>query len=242
MRQNFHFDTPSRFKYRLQIRFRIGSFCRMIYTMRILELLGFRKKKETPDEDKENMKRFLITCLGNIGPEYVNTRHNIGFMVGDYMAEEAGTPFSSCRYGDMAKIKVKNCELMLLKPSTFMNLSGVAVRYWMNKEKLPLENLLVIVDDIALPFGAIRLRKQGSDAGHNGLKNIASELGTQNYSRLRFGVGNDFPKGGQVDYVLGRFPSEDMEKMPELLKRASETVKAFCLSGADFAMTHFNRG
>ncbi|MDE6410246.1 MAG: aminoacyl-tRNA hydrolase [Muribaculaceae bacterium] len=187
------------------------------------------------------MKRFLIVCLGNIGPEYVDTRHNIGFMAGDAMAASAGVQFKSCRYGDMAIMKVKNCELMLLKPSTFMNLSGVAVRFWMNKEKLPLENLLVIVDDIALPFGAVRLRKQGSDAGHNGLKNIASELGTQQYARLRVGVGNDFPRGGQVDYVLGRFPKEEMEKMPELLKHVGDSVKAYCLSGPDFAMTHYNK-
>lgn len=186
------------------------------------------------------MKRFLIACLGNIGPEYVGTRHNAGFMLGDYMAEETGESFTSCRYGDMTRIRVKNCELMLLKPSTFMNLSGVAVRFWMNKEKLPIENLLVIVDDIALPFGTIRLRKQGSDAGHNGLKNIASELGTQNYARLRFGVGNDFPRGGQVDYVLGRFPAEEMAKIPEILKKASEAVREFCLSGPDSAMTKFN--
>lgn len=207
----------------------------------LLKLLGLGRKKSVFSEDTLNMKRFLITCLGNIGPEYVGTRHNAGFMVGDYMAEEAGAQWTSCRYGDMTTIKVKNCELMLLKPSTFMNLSGVAVRYWMNKEKLPLENLLVIVDDIALPFGAIRMRKQGSDAGHNGLKNIASELGTQNYARLRFGVGNDFPKGGQIDFVLGKFPPEEREKMPEILKKASEAVKAFCLSGPDFAMTHFNK-
>lgn len=187
------------------------------------------------------MKRFLIACLGNIGPEYVDTRHNAGFMTGDYIAAEAGVPFASCRYGDMARVKVKNCELLLLKPSTFMNLSGVAVRYWMNKEKLPLENLLVVVDDLAIPFGSIRLRKQGSDAGHNGLKNIASELGTQNYARLRFGVGNGFPRGGQIDYVLGKFPPEEMAVMPETLKKASEAVKAFCLSGPDFAMTHYNR-
>lgn len=187
------------------------------------------------------MKRFLIACLGNIGPEYVDTRHNAGFLAGNFIASQAGAQFKSCRYGDMAVVKVKNCELLLLKPSTFMNLSGVAVRYWMNKEKLPLENLLVIVDDIALPFGTIRIRKQGSDAGHNGLKNIASELGTQNYARLRFGVGNEFPRGGQIDYVLGRFPAEEMEKMPEVLERVSEAVKAYCLSGAEFAMTRFNR-
>lgn len=121
-----------------------------------------------------------------------------------------------------------------------MNLSGVAVRYWMNKEKLPLENLLILVDDIALPFGAVRLRGGGSDAGHNGLKNIASELGTNAYARLRFGVGNDFPRGGQIDYVLGTFPAEEQELLPERLKVAVEAVKAYCLSGLTFAMTNFN--
>lgn len=186
------------------------------------------------------MKKFLVVGLGNIGPEYVGTRHNAGFMVADRLAEDAGVQFSSCRYGDMAHVRVKNCELMVLKPSTFMNLSGVAVRYWMNKEKMPLENLLVIVDDIALPFGAIRLRTGGSDAGHNGLKNIASELGTQAYCRLRFGVGNDFNRGGQIDYVLGQFEPEQMAAMPERLKVAADAVRAFCLSGAAFAMTHFN--
>lgn len=186
------------------------------------------------------MKRFLIVGLGNIGPEYVGTRHNAGFMVADTLAEEAGASFSSCRYGDMAKVRVKNCELLVLKPSTFMNLSGVAVRYWMNKEKLPLENLLVIVDDLALPFGAVRLRGQGSSAGHNGLKNIAEQLGTQNYARLRFGVGNDFPKGAQIDFVLGKFPPEEREKLPERLKVAADAVKSYCLSGLGFTMTHFN--
>ncbi len=201
------------------------------------KLFGIKSDKIQEDPD---MKKFLIVCLGNIGEEYENTRHNAGFMVADYMAEEAGVSFKSGRYGDMATIRVKNCELMILKPSTYMNLSGVAVRYWMNKEKLPLTSLLVVCDDIALPFGTIRLRKQGSDAGHNGLKNIASELGTQAYARLRFGVGNDFPKGGQIDYVLGRFPKEEMAEMPKVLDKASEAIKAFCLSGPDFAMTHFN--
>lgn len=204
-------------------------------------LFGIPSKKESDRRADDDMKKFLIVCLGNIGPEYVGTRHNIGFMAGDALAASAGVSFSSCRYGDMAVMRVKNCELMLLKPSTYMNLSGVAVRYWMNKEKLPLENLLVIVDDIALPFGAVRLRKQGSDAGHNGLKNIASELGTQQYARLRVGVGNDFPRGGQIDYVLGHFPPEEMEKMPEVLKHVGDAVKAYCLSGADFAMTHYNK-
>lgn len=193
------------------------------------------------NENKIGVKRFLIVCLGNIGPDYEGTRHNAGFMVGDMMAEESGVPFKSCRYGDMAIVKVKNCELMLLKPSTFMNLSGVAVRFWMNKEKLPLENLLVIVDDISLPFGAIRIRERGSDAGHNGLKNIAEQLGTQNYARLKFGVGNDFPRGGQIDFVLGRFPEEERKALPEKLKRAAEAVRAFCLSGPAFAMNHYNK-
>lgn len=191
-------------------------------------------------ETADGMKRYLITGLGNIGAEYVGTRHNVGFMVADTLASEAGAPWESCRYGDMARVRVKNCELLVLKPSTFMNLSGVAVRYWMNKEKLPLENLLVVVDDIALPFGAVRLRTSGADAGHNGLKNIASELGTQQYARLRFGVGNDFPRGGQIDYVLGRFPEEERTALPERLKTAAEAVKAFCLSGAAFAMTKYN--
>ena len=208
--------------------------------MNIFKWIFGRKEKSLEPEDTD-MKRFLIACLGNIGPEYVGTRHNAGFMVADTLASEAGIVFESKRYGDMAKIKVKNCELLLLKPSTFMNLSGVAVRYWMNREKLPLENLLVVVDDKAIPFGSIRIRKQGSDAGHNGLKNIASELGTQNYARLRFGIGNDFARGAQVDFVLGKFPPEEMQKMPEVLKKAADAVKAFCLSGPDFAMTHYNK-
>lgn len=186
------------------------------------------------------MKKFLIVGLGNMAPEYLKTRHNIGFMIADRLAADANAAFSSCRYGDMAKAKVKNCELLILKPSTFMNLSGVAVRYWMNKEKLPLENLLVLVDDIALPFGTIRLRSGGSDAGHNGLKNIAAELGTQAYARLRFGIGNDFPKGAQVDYVLGEFNDDEVSSLPERIEIAAEAVRAYALSGLSFAMTNFN--
>lgn len=186
------------------------------------------------------MKRFLIACLGNIGPEYIGTRHNAGFMVADELARDADVQFQSRRYGDMAVVRVKNCELLVLKPSTFMNLSGVAVRYWMNQEKLSLENLLVVVDDLALPFGTLRMRKSGSDAGHNGLKNIAEQLGTPNYARLRFGVGNDFPKGGQIDFVLGKFPPEEQEKLPEVLKRAADAVRTYCLAGPDIAMNRFN--
>lgn len=184
--------------------------------------------------------KYLIVGLGNIGPEYVGTRHNIGFMVADQLASDAGAQWESCRYGDMARFRVKNKQLMVLKPSTFMNLSGVAVRYWMNKEKLPLQNLLVIVDDIALPFGAIRLRGSGSDAGHNGLKNIASELGNQNYARLRFGIGNDFARGAQIDYVLGQFPAEEQAALPGRIEVAADAVRTYCLSGLGFTMTHFN--
>lgn len=211
--------------------------------MNIISFLWRRNAtgRETARQTEQtDMRRYLIACLGNMAPEYVGTRHNAGFMVADAIATEAGVPFQSKRYGDMTTVKVKNCELLLLKPSTFMNLSGIAVRYWMNHEKLPLENLLVVVDDMAIPFGSIRIRKQGSDAGHNGLKNIAAELGTQNYARLRFGIGNGFPRGGQIDFVLGKFPPEEMDKMPEILKKASDAVKAFCLSGPDFAMTHYN--
>ena len=200
----------------------------------------FSKKESVTEKNKEDMKKFLIVGLGNIGSEYEGTRHNAGFMVADTLADEKGISFKSCRYGEMAIVKVKNCEMHILKPSTFMNLSGVAVKYWLNKENLPVSDLLVIVDDISLPFGTIRIREKGSDAGHNGLKNIAEQLGTQNYPRLKFGVGNDFPKGGQIEYVLGRFNAEEKKELPMKLDNAAEAVKAFCLSGASFAMSHYN--
>ena len=199
-----------------------------------------KKKKESSESIDEDMKKFLIVGLGNIGLEYAETRHNIGFMVADMLADEKGISFKSCRYGEMAVVKVKNCEMLVLKPSTFMNLSGVAVRYWLNKEKLPLENLLIVADDISLPLGKIRLRERGSDGGHNGLKNIADQLGTQNYARLRVGVGNDFPKGGQIDFVLGNFSSEEKPVLKSVIEKATEAVKAFCLSSASYAMNHFN--
>ena len=199
----------------------------------------FLSEKNSENQDPD-MKKFLIVGLGNIGPEYVGTRHNIGFMIADRLAQEAGAPFQSCRYGDMARFRVKNCMLMVLKPSTFMNLSGVAVRYWMNKEKMPLENLLVIVDDLALPLGKIRLRGSGSDAGHNGLKNIASELGTQNYARLRFGIGNDYAQGAQIKFVLGEFEEEERSVLKSRIGIAVDAVKDFCLAGLAHAMTNFN--
>lgn len=162
------------------------------------------------------MIKYLIVGLGNIGPEYHETRHNIGFMTVEALARiNNAPPFIDGRYGFTTSFSVKGRQLILLKPSTFMNLSGFAVRYWMQKENIPLENVLIVVDDLALPFGTLRLKGKGSDAGHNGLKHIASTLGTQNYARLRFGIGNDFPRGGQIDYVLGHFTDEDWKTMEE---------------------------
>lgn len=184
--------------------------------------------------------KYLITGLGNIGPEYLGTRHNIGFRVVNRLVEDANAFFSEERYGAIARMRVKNCELIVLKPNTFMNLSGNAVRYWLQKENIPVENLLVIVDDLALPFGTLRLKPKGSDAGHNGLKNIALILNSQEYTRLRFGIGSDFPRGGQIDYVLGKFSPADMQTMPEKLDRAVEIIKSFCLAGTQNTMNLFN--
>lgn len=183
---------------------------------------------------------FLIVGLGNIGDEYAKTRHNIGFRVADTIASVANATFDDKRYGFVTTVKVKNQTLTLLKPSTYMNLSGNAVRYWMNELKIPVERVLVVVDDLSLPFGHLRLKSSGSDGGHNGLKHIASVLGTQKYARLRFGIGNDFPRGGQVDYVLGEFGEEEMKTMDERLQTAADAVKTFCLSGINVAMNQFN--
>ena len=180
--------------------------------------------------------KYLIVGLGNIGPEYHETRHNIGFMVVDALAKLNNTPFVSGRYGSTASFSIKGQQLLLLKPSTFMNLSGLAVRYWMQEEKIPLENVLIVVDDLALPFGTLRLKGKGSDAGHNGLKHIAATLGTQDYARLRFGIGNEFPRGGQVDFVLGHFTNEDWKTMDERLETAGEIIKSFCLAGINITI------
>lgn len=184
--------------------------------------------------------KYLIVGLGNIGAEYVGTRHNIGFKVLDAFAEASNISFSTERYGDVAHMRLKNKQLVLLKPSTYMNLSGNAVRYWLQKEGIPQEDLLVIVDDIALPFGAIRIKERGSDAGHNGLKNIAQLLGNTNYARLRFGVGNDFPRGCQIDYVLGPFTPEQQKELPERVDVACEAIRDYVLAGAQSAMCKFN--
>ena len=184
--------------------------------------------------------KYLIVGLGNIGDEYRRTRHNIGFRVLDALAEASNTSFTTERYGDVAQCRLKNKQMVLLKPSTYMNLSGNAVRYWKEKEKIELENILVVVDDIALPFGAIRIKPSGSDAGHNGLKNIAQMLGTQAYPRLRFGIGDNFPRGCQIDYVLGHFTLDERQKLPVRVDEAVDAIKAFVLSGLQFAMCNFN--
>lgn len=204
----------------------------------------FKRNKGTADEAQQvpldpSMK-YLIVGLGNIGPEYVGTRHNIGFRVVDALAEAQGATFQDKRYGFVAKTRVKNAELILLKPSTFMNLSGNAVRYWMQQEKVALENILIIVDDLSLPVGAIRMKQNGSAAGHNGLKHIAQMLGTEGYNRLKFGIGNDFPRGMQIDFVLGRFSADDERVISEKASVAVDAIKAFALSGMQFAMCHYN--
>ncbi len=184
--------------------------------------------------------KYLIVGLGNIGAEYQETRHNIGFMILDAFAKASNITFETKRYGDVAETRVKNQQLLLLKPSTYMNLSGNAVKYWMDKEHIPLENVLILVDDLALPLGTIRIKGKGSDAGHNGLKNIAAMLGTQDYARLRFGIGSDFPKGMQIDFVLGHFSASDLELLAPRIEIAVEAMKSFCLSGLNFTMNNFN--
>jgi peptidyl-tRNA hydrolase, PTH1 family len=184
---------------------------------------------------------FLIVGLGNIGSEYQHTKHNIGFDIIENLASDADVKFSDKRYGAVGEMKLKGHILTLLKPSTFMNLSGNAVRYWMQSKKIPLENVLVLVDDIALPFGSLRLRPSGSNAGHNGLKNIEETIGTKDYARLRFGIGNDYPKGHQISYVLSGWSSEQLDILPELIDNACKIVQSFCLSGLQKTMNDFNK-
>ena len=184
---------------------------------------------------------FLIAGLGNIGDEYAGTRHNIGFTVLDALAKASNTVFSDRRYGFVADLRVKNQVLTLLKPSTYMNLSGNAVRYWLKEKNIPVERLLVVVDDLALPFGQLRMRPGGSEGGHNGLRHITSVLGTNQYARLRFGIGNDFPRGGQIDYVLGRFSADEESLLAERVGVACEMVKSFCLAGIDITMNQYNK-
>lgn len=184
--------------------------------------------------------KYLIVGLGNIGPEYQDTRHNIGFNVLDAFAKASNAVFEDKRYGAVCEVKVKGRTLVLLKPNTFMNLSGKAVSYWMQKEKIALEDLLVVVDDLALPYGSMRLRGQGSDGGHNGLKSINALLGTTAYARLRLGIGNDFAKGAQVDYVLGCWDEEEAAQLPALLEQGGEIIISFVLQGLARTMNIFN--
>ena len=183
---------------------------------------------------------YLVVGLGNIGAEYANTRHNMGFMVLDAWAQASNISFESGRYGSTATVSFKGRKFTLLKPSTYMNLSGKAVRYWMTELKIPVENILVISDDLNIPFGTVRLRKSGSAGGHNGLTNINELLGTQEYARVRMGIGNDFGRGHQIDYVLGELSDEEKEQMPELCKKVIEGIKAFATIGPDRAMNVLN--
>ena len=182
------------------------------------------------------MAEYLIAGLGNIGNEYASTRHNMGFMTLDAWAQASNAVFHTARYGDVAEFSLKGRKVTLLKPSTYMNLSGYAVRYWVNHLEIPLENLLVICDDLNLPFGTIRMRRRGSCGGHNGLASIEEMLESQDYTRIRVGIGNQFSRGGQVDYVLGSLSSEEMDSLPDILERTIAGAKDFVLVGPEKAM------
>jgi peptidyl-tRNA hydrolase len=183
--------------------------------------------------------KYLIVGLGNIGEEYWGTRHNVGFRVVNELVDAAGASFSEERYGAVARIRVKNAELVILKPNTFMNLSGNAVRYWLQRENLPESQMLIVVDDISLSYGCLRMKPKGSHGGHNGLRSIEDLIGSE-YPRLRFGLGDNFSRGRQADYVLSKFSDEELTKMPELVKKAADMVRGFCLSGIDNTMNIFN--
>lgn len=199
-----------------------------------------KKHRNNNNNNTDNVAKYLIVGLGNVGSEYEGTRHNAGFMVVDELASAAEAKWSLERHAYSAEIKVKGRQVTLIKPTTYMNLSGKAVRYWMQTEKIPLENVLVVVDDIALEVGTLRMKKQGSNGGHNGLADIEAALGTQNYCRLRIGVGNHFGRGHQIDYVLGKFTEEEMATLDPRIKDAAEMVRCFCTQGADRAMNMYN--
>jgi PTH1 family peptidyl-tRNA hydrolase len=190
--------------------------------------------------EHKKMSKFLIAGLGNIGDEYAGTRHNIGFDVLDYIAKEAGVKFRNDRLADVAEVKHKGKILILIKPTTYMNLSGKAINYWLQNEKISVENLLVVVDELALPLGKIRIGPKGSDGGHNGLKNIQELLKTTEYPRLRFGISNEFSKGHQVNYVLGKWSDEEQKTLEPRIKIAAEAIKAFAFIGLRRCMNEFN--
>lgn len=197
----------------------------------------FKKKKDIQELD---MKKFLIVGLGNIGAEYVNTRHNIGFKILDFFAKTENIAFQTAKLGDIAEYSIKGRKLFLLKPNTYMNLSGKAVHHWMEKENIAKENVLVITDDLNLPFGSIRIKGKGSDGGHNGLKNIQLVLNTVEYPRFRFGISDQFKKGQQVDYVLGEWSEDEKSKLPERYEIASKIIQSFALAGLNNTMNEFN--
>jgi len=206
----------------------------------MLAFFGRILSKKKPLEVEDPMKKFLIVGLGNIGPKYHHTRHNIGFKVLDYLAEKEEVSFSTQKLGDVTSFRFKGRTFILLKPSTFMNLSGKAVLYWLTKEKILLENLLIVTDDLNLEFGAIRVKTKGSDGGHNGLKDIQAHLNTTNYNRFRFGISGEFSKGNQVDYVLGEWTEEEEKQMPERLEKSRELIKSFGTAGINNTMNTFN--
>ena len=203
----------------------------------ITGLFKLKSNRETPEE---LMKKFLIVGLGNIGEKYENTRHNIGFKILDQLAEKESITFETQKLGDLANFKFKGRTFILLKPSTFMNLSGKAVLYWLTKEKIPLENLLVVTDDLNLPFGTLRIKAKGSDGGHNGLKDIQAKLNTTKYNRFRFGISNSFGKGQQVNYVLGEWSEEENTELNERLNIAAEAIKSFGTAGLANTMNTYN--
>lgn len=197
-------------------------------------------KKKVRIEEKDLMKKFLVVGLGNIGEKYANTRHNIGFKVLDHFASEENLIFETQKLGDVTTYKLKGRTFIFLKPSTYMNLSGKAVVYWLAKENIPLENLLIVTDDLNLPFGSIRVKTKGSDGGHNGLKDLQEKLNTTTYNRFRFGISDAFNKGQQVDYVLGEWTDEENKILKERLDKSIQLIKSFALAGINITMNTFN--
>lgn len=197
----------------------------------------FQSNKTVLEPD---MKKFLVVGLGNIGAEYVNTRHNIGFKILDHFTKKESISFQTAKLGDVAEFKIKGRTLLLLKPNTYMNLSGKAVKFWMEKENIEKENILVITDDLNLSFGTIRIKSKGSDGGHNGLKSIQSLLNTSEYPRFRFGISDEFKKGRQVDYVLGEWNEDEKAKLIERLDKSVEIIQSFALAGLANTMNEFN--
>ena len=202
-----------------------------------MKIKSFFFEKDTIEAD---MKKFLIVGLCNVGEKYHNTRHNIGFTILDQLADHEKVSFETKKLGDQARFTYKGRTFILLKPSTYMNLSGKAVKYWLDIEKIPLENLLVVTDDLNLVFGTIRLKGKGSAGGHNGLTNINEVLQTQNYARLRFGIGSDYPKGTQIDHVLGRWNDEELKTLPERIEKSEKAIVSFAMAGLNNTMNTFN--